>query len=348
MSRAEVDALGFKYAKLATPIRLEPGPDKPVVVVPGGLQPDTTYEVQTYHAAIHLRASGKQLTADGISLPEIKPGELIFLNLPNYPGSGTDKVAPEPPSKVTKRKGSNLGTLGVEVSWFPGHDDNWISYYEVLRNGVVLGKCATGTFFFDHSDGGSDLAARYEVRTVDGDGNRSSLVAAQAVAGEPEIHQALGEFRPTQGRWRYEQTIDAKTYEELRWDNGGYEGFWVGSGMGRIGRIWCQPAAAAEMARTFKVAAHGSISLAGQIQKDPSARSEYPVRVRIEHNDKQLWPATGWADVPAFGAPLAYQVKDLAVGEGDLIRFVVKRSGEDQPQPIVWNPTIEVHNPVGY
>jgi hypothetical protein len=92
------------------------------------------------------------------------------------------------------------------------------------------------------------------------------------------------------------------------------------------------------------VAANSSVSLAGQIQKDPSARSESPVMVRIEHNDEQIWPATGWADVPAFGAPMAYEVKNLAVREGDRIRFVVRRSGENQPQPIVWNPSIEVHD----
>jgi hypothetical protein len=92
------------------------------------------------------------------------------------------------------------------------------------------------------------------------------------------------------------------------------------------------------------VAANGSVSLAGQIQKDPSARSEYPVRVRIEHNHEQIWPASGWAEVPDFGAPLAYQVKEFAVREGDAIRFVVKRSGEDLPQPIVWNPSVELHD----
>jgi hypothetical protein len=349
MGRAQVDALGFKYAKLETPIRLDPGPDKPVVVFPGGLQPDTNYEVQTCHAAIHLRASGKQLMADGISLPEIKPGELIFLNLPNYPGSGTDKVAPEPPSKVTKRKATNLGTMGVEVAWSPGRDNNWISYYEILRNGTVLGKAAIGNFYFDHSERGCNVAAEYAVRTVDGDGNRSSPVTAQAVTGEPEVHQALGEFGPTQSGhgWGYEQTVDARNYEELRWDNGGYEGFWAGSGMGRIGRIWCQPSAAAEISRTFRVAANGSVSLTGQIQKDPSARSEYPVRVRIEHEEKQIWPASGWAEIPAFGAPLTYQVRELAVRKGDVIRFVVQRSGQDQPQPIIWNPSIEVHDLAG-
>jgi hypothetical protein len=254
-------------------------------------------------------------------------------------------VAPEPPTKVTKRQGTNLGTFGVELAWSPGRDNNWISYYEILRNGVVIGKSAIGTFFFDHSDRGCDVAARYEVRTVDGDGNRSSLVTAQAVSGDPEIHQALGEFGPTQGGqgWTYEQTVDGHNYEELRWDKGGYEGFWAGSGLGRIGRIWCQPSAAAEIARTFKVAANGSVTLTGQIQKDPSARSEYPVMVTIEHNDEQIWPASGWAHVPAFAAPLTYQVDRRSVRAGDAIRFVVKRSGENQPQPIVWNPSVEIH-----
>jgi hypothetical protein len=344
MSQAAVDSLGFKYAKLAAPIRLEPEPDKPIIVFPRGLRPDKTYDVRTYHAGIHLQASGKSLMTDGISLPAIQPGELIFINLPNYPGSGADKIAPEPPSNVTKHRGTNLGTQGIEVAWSPGRDNNWISYYEVLRNGSIIGKSAKGNFFFDHSDARYDIAARYEVRTVDGDGNRSSLVAAQAVPGDPEAHQALGEFGPTQGGhgWRYEQTVDARNYEELTWDKGGYEGFWAGSGLGRIGRIWAQPSASAEIARTFKVSADCSASLSGNIEKDPSANSESPVSVRIERNGEQIWPASGWAEVPAFGAPMAYQVKDLALREGDAIRFVVKRNGENRPQPIIWNPSIEL------
>jgi hypothetical protein len=344
MSRATVDSLGFKYAKLASPVRLEPGPDKPVIIFPRGLQPDRIYEVQTYHAGIDSRESGKQLMADGISLPLIKPGELIFLNLPNRPGSGADKINPEPPSNVTKRVGTNLGTQGIEVAWSPGRDDNWISYYEVLRNGAVVGKSAKGEFFFDHTQWGHDIAAKYEVRTVDGDGNRSSLVAATAIPGDPETHQPLGQFGPTQGDrgWKYEQSGDAQVYEELVWDKGGYEGFWSGSGLGRIGRIWMQPSAAVEIARTFTVSANCAVHLSGEIQKDPSADSESPVSVRIEHNGKQIWPVSGWADVPHFGAPMAYQLKDLAVREGDAIRFVVKRNGANQPQPIIWNPVIQI------
>jgi hypothetical protein len=343
MSRAPVDAQGFKYARLASPIRLEAGPDKPVVIFPKGLQPDKTYEVQTYHARTRERGSGKQLMAEGISLPEIRPGELIFLNLPNYPGSGADKINPEPPSAVTKRVGTNLGTQGIEVAWSPGRDNNWISYYEVLRNGAVVGKSASGEFYFDYKQG-HDLTAEYQVRTVDGDGNRSPLVAAQAAPGDAEMHQPLGEFSPTQGAhgWRYEQSLDGQNYEDLSWRDEGYEGVWAGSGLGRIGRIWAQPSAAAELARSFTIPAKGLAALSGEIQKDPSEKSEAPVAVKIEHNAKQIWPSSGWLEVPHFGAPARYHLNDIAVAEGDVVRFIVKRNGENRTQPIVWNPLIEL------
>lgn len=346
--KADVDSLGFKYAKLAIPIRLEPGPDKPIFIFPRGLQADTVYDVRTYHSGLNLRRLGKQLMAEGISMDEIRPGELIFLNLSGYPGSGNDNIAPDPPTSATKRLGTNLGTQGIEVSWSQGRDNNWISYYEVLRNGSILGKAAKGNFFFDHSEGGRDITAVYQVRTVDGDGNRSSLTNAEAIPGDPEIHQALGGFGPTQGEngWSYEQTTDARNYEKMIWVRAGYEGSWAGVGFGRIGRIWCQPSAAAEIARTFRVPRNGSIQLAGEIQKDPSAHSEYPVRVRIECAGKQVWPATGWIDVPSFGSPTAYLVKHLAVRDGDAIRFIVRRNDENRPQPIVWNPRIEFHNGV--
>jgi len=345
MSQASVDSLGFKYAKLAKPIRLEPGLDKPIVVFPRGLQPDAMYDVQTYHSKMRQRQTGTKLMTNGITMPNVSAGELIFLNLPNYPGSGRDKVPPQPPSRVTKRVGTNLGVQGIEVAWSPGQDNNWISYYEILKNGSVIGKSAKGIFFFDHSpEARHDVAARYEVRTVDGDGSRSSTVGAQSVSGDPETHQALGEFGPTQGGngWKYEQSFDEHKYVELTWQDGGYEGFWAGSDLGRIGRIWTQPSATAEIARTFIAAQDGSANLSGEIQKDPSAEPNFLVLVRIEHGKDQIWPASGWTAVPEFGAPIPYQVKDLAIHEGDAIRFVVKRSGENRSEPIIWNPVIVI------
>ena len=87
---------------------------------------------------------------------------------------------PVRPDHVTKRLGTNLGTQGIELSWSPSHDDNWISYYEIHKNGRLIAKTAKGTFFFDHSDSArNDIDARYEVAAVDGDGNHSPATPAQ-------------------------------------------------------------------------------------------------------------------------------------------------------------------------
>ena len=344
MSQTNVDSLGFKYAKLSNPITLDAAHDKPVTIFPRGLQPEAPYDVRTYYSALHLQESGSDLMAKGVTLRTVPPGELIFLNLPGYPESGTDKVAPEPPSQVTKRLGTNLGTQGVEVAWSAARDNNWISYYEILKNGSVVARSAKGSFYFDHSPGARhDAGTKYEVRTVDGDGNRSSPAIARAVPGEPETYEALGDFGPTQRgeNWTYEESSDGETYRGLDWQNGGYEGFWSGSGLGRIGRIWMQPSAGTDLSRTFLVPADGSVAISGELQKDPSAEQAAPVYVRILHNRQQIWPAAEWAGVPAFGGPSMHSaLNNIAVRRGDQIRFVVKHNGENRSQPIVWNPSV--------
>ncbi len=347
MSRALVDSRGFKYAKLDKPVQLEPGLDKPITVYPRGLQPDQMYTVQTYHSQFRTQQSGKILMAKGVQLPSVAPGELIFLNLPEYPGSGADKARPLPPSNVTKRVGTNIGAQGIEVSWSVASGQDWISYYEVLKDDHLIGRSAKGTFFFDHSSGArSHLDRNYQVRTVDGNGNRSALVEAHAISGEPERHEPLGEFWPTQGRdgWSYEQTSDGASYQELTWKGGGYEGYWTGSGLGRIGRIWMQPSASAELSRTFVVPRDGSGSVSGELQKDPSAEPSFAVFVRIEHNGKKIWPEPDWANVPVFGKPVPFSMKDLALHKGDTLRFVVKRNDKDRAEPIIWDPVIALED----
>jgi hypothetical protein len=343
MTRADADALGFKYVRLPKPITLAPERDTAVTIFPRGLQPTATYDVRTYKAKIHAQRIGSDLMQNGITLPEIAAGELIFLNLPGYPGSGTDTVAPEPPSNVTKRLGTNLGIQGIEISWLPAHENNWLSYYEILKEGQPIARAAKGTFYFDHSpDARHSLDSRYEVRTVDGDGNRSSSIAAREIPGDAQTYEALGDFGPTQGGngWRYEGSSEGRTYTNLTWSNGGYEGLWAGSGLGRIGRIWMQPSAAIELSRTFVSPEDGSVELYGQVEKDPSADPAAPVFVRIYHQNDQIWPAAEWALVPAFGASLTYQLKDIVVRKGEAIRFVVERNGENRAEPIIWNPSI--------
>lgn len=347
VSNAHPDTMGFKYAPLSQPIHLEVV-SNPVVIYPRGLSATQTYDVRASVSGLHIHKNGAQLMAEGISLDKIAAGELIFLNLPNYPGSRSDGKPPSAPSDVTKRSGTNLGVQGIELSWAPGRDDNWISYYEIYKNGKSIGRAAKGTYFFGHSDSArNDIDALYEVETVDGDGNHSKLVTAQKISGEPRTYEALGDFSATQSlrQWLYEEATEDGSYKELVWDKAGYEGRWTGSGLGRIGRIWMQPSAKLDLSRTFIVPSEGIINTSGTIRKDPSAENGASCFVRILHNSRQIWPSEGWAEVvPKFDVPTSYAIRNLRVAAGDKIRFIVQHSGENRADPIVWDPVIVIRD----
>ena len=159
------------------PKRVAPGA---VTIKPKGLVPAETYVVNYQESGNVENRTGADLMASGIRLEKILPGELIYLNLAMHPGSPLDKEPPKPPSAVAKQRADNMGFAGIELKWQPGSDNNWISYYEIFRDSVPLDKIAKGTFYFDHS-AGADLAATYEVRTVDGAGNVSDRIPAQGI-----------------------------------------------------------------------------------------------------------------------------------------------------------------------
>jgi hypothetical protein len=340
------DAMGFKYAALGTPLRLDASPRRPVVVKPRGLKPEVVYDVRC--AKSHYQASrlGRDLMQAGVELGRVEPGELVFLNLPNYPGSGADKTPPTPPQHVTKRLGTNLGIQGVEVAWTAGTDNNWVSYYEILKDGAVVAKAAKGSFFFDYLDNPlQSLKAHYEVLTVDGDGNRSSSVKADLMSGDPETYTPLGGFSPTQGanQWKYEEAFDGGVFREMRWDSGGYEGRWTGSGLAAIGRLWMQPGAGSDVSRTFVAPADAVLTISGSIRRDPSAPSGHIIQARILRNGQQLWPANGWAEVlPDFTKPIQFRLENIVVAKGDSVRFVLARSGHIAHAAVIWNPEVIV------
>ncbi len=151
-----------------------------VTIKPKGLLPGAAYTVSFHEAGGSQKRSGAELMANGIRLEKMAPGELIYLNLPLHPGSKADTLAPTAPRNVTKRRADNMEFPGVEVSWQPGRDNNWISYYQVLRDGEAIDKVAKGRFYFDHS-AGADLAATYAVRAVDGAGNASAPASTPAL-----------------------------------------------------------------------------------------------------------------------------------------------------------------------
>ena len=159
---------------------------RPVTIRPKGLNPRERYLVSFQESNPMETRTGADLMANGVRLEKMEPGELIYLNLPYHPGNTLDKAAPAPPSELRKAAALNMGYPGVELTWKPGQDDRWLSYYEVLRNNQVLDKIAKGTFYFDHS-AGADVAATYQVRSVDGAGLRSALATAAGPGGKPAL-----------------------------------------------------------------------------------------------------------------------------------------------------------------
>ena len=109
---------------------------------------------------------------------------------------------------MQQRIAENLGYPGIELTWKPGTDNNWISYYEVFRNGVAIDKVSKGTYYFDHS-AGADLAARYEIRTVDGASNASARVSATGPFAKPAriVDSAPGAGITYTGAWQHQSNL---------------------------------------------------------------------------------------------------------------------------------------------
>ena len=67
------------------------------------------------------------------------------------------------------------------------------------------------------------------------------------------------------------------------------------------------------------------------------------MKARILHNDRQIWPANGWAEIlPDYSKAVEYQVEDLPVAQGDSVRFVLQHSGYLVQEAVIWNPTVVV------
>ena len=152
-----------------------------VTIKPKGLLPKKTYFVSFQESSETAKRTGDDLMKNGIRLEKMLPGELIYLNLPMHPGNKLDKEPPTAPSSVKKNVGENMGYPGVEVTWKPAKDNGWLSYYEIIRDGIKIDKVAKGCYYFDHS-AGADVAAAYEIKAVDGAGNASASAEAKGAA----------------------------------------------------------------------------------------------------------------------------------------------------------------------
>ena len=176
-----------------------------VTIRPKGLNPSAQYLVCFQESDRQERRTGADLMKAGIRLDKMAPGELIYLNLPYHPGSKFYQATPSAPADVRKQKAANMGYPGIELTWRPSGDKHWVSYYEVLRDGVVVDKVAKGTYYFDHS-AGAFLGASYAIRAVNGGGLRSRQTAAEGTPAQTArvLDDAPGSGISFTGEWQRE------------------------------------------------------------------------------------------------------------------------------------------------
>ena len=102
-----------------------------------------------------------------------------------------------------------------------------------------------------------------------------------------------------------------------------------------------QPGAESDVARVFVVPYRCTLSIDGGIRKDPSAENGRTVEVRVMQNDRQIWPESGWTKIePDADKTVECHLGAVPAAAGDLLRFVVHRTGNAAADPIVWDPTI--------
>ena len=330
-----------------------------VTIHPKGLLPEYDYEVGYECAPDRLTRSGADLMANGIILKDPAPGELIYLGLPDLPGTGQSSAAPGAPGQAFARCETNLGHIGIGLYWASSGSDGWISYYEVRRNEEVIGKASVGTYYFDHAPGWS-ANARYAVRAVADNGKQSSgWTSAGLLTDNPTVYAALGGHFAQAGRdgWRAETTPDGATFTEMAWvppakspagdtggtpnQPGGVEGYWEGPGQARVGRGWQQASPEVACVRAWTAPTAGTVRVMGRAMKECYRQAMGgPLRVRILHGDKQVWPEQGWAEVPLNSLRGVTHDFRLDVAAGETLRFVLDRGTSPDTDILAWMPRI--------
>jgi hypothetical protein len=336
------------YDRTRACIILKHQPSGPVTVFPRSLLPDHPYLVEFDRSPETTTRTGADLMAHGVTLADPLPGELIYLGLPHRPRSGRPSLPPTPPGAALSRRETNLGHSGVAVYWSASGEESWISYYEVRRGEEILGPVSTGTMFFDHAEDW-DPAARYSVRSGNGEGQVSAWTAASRLPDQPRTACSLGGLFAEPGRegWIAETTTDGITFTPMTWvppagtssadeggtpnQRGGIEGCWEGPGGARLARAWMQASREACCVRTWIAPQAGTVRVTSRVMKEWYSQAYgAPLRARILHGTRQVWPERGWAVVPLNDVVGLTHDLTLEVAAGDPLRFVLDRGTENQ------------------
>ena len=259
-----------------------------VRIYPKGLHAAELYDVRFQVAKSAAKRTGEDL-AKRDHVNESATGRVDLPGPAESSGERNRCYSPTAPAHVTKGLGTNMGTSGVELHWTASSDNNWISYYQVYRDGEPIDRVSKGLYDFDHSEVASH-GAIYQVQAVDGDGNVSAKVTAAPAGTGAEVYTALGgylagsdySYQGANG-WSIEEG-DGNKRTPATWNGalgqmGLYEGA-PGEHQLLIGASWMRPGSHADAIRVFTLPAAGQVSITANVHKDLYHTSGNGVRVR--------------------------------------------------------------------
>lgn len=337
-------------------------PEGRVVIYPKGLIETENYTVTFDISNEMFTKKGKELMEEGFVIKNVEPREVIYFNLPDTPKKANNVPIPKVKNVICKRE-NNVGTSGIGIYW--SADNEYLQYYEIARNGVVIGTNAKFRYFFD-TDADFEGNDTYSVRAIGYGDKESDWVDGEYLEGESIVYSTLGAHgeKLEKMNWRAEISKDLKVFEPMKWipaakepgadqggtpnQEGGIEGYFEGGQCAKVGRGWQQASPDVYCVRTFVAPFAGTVKLTGRAVKE-WYHSEYgsDLEVCVMKNSDVLVPFTSLLRSDIDG--LSYNL-DLEVKVGDVLRFVLGKCDsehnanihyEKDANIIGWNSIVE-------
>ncbi len=256
----------------------------------------------------------------------------------------------QPPSQPVGLMTTAVSSSAVSLAWQPSTDDGPVLHYEVRADGVVVGQTASTAFVDRTVAPGSTYT--YDVRAIDGAGNRSDPSAGLVVTTPAAPVDVTPPSPPTSLRTLAvtDSTVelawapsddDVAVVEYQVWRDGVQVATAESTSLIDRGR---QPSTT----YGYRVAA---VDAAGnrsdwssrvEVTTDPVAPAEVvaiPFRSRWSYNDSGVYPGSGWVLSAFDDAAWPEGTGEFGAGDGDEVTVVVNR-------PTLWlRSTMEVSDP---
>ena len=315
-------------------------PEGRVVIYPKGLLENAEYTVSFEISDATFTKSGAELMEEGIVLKNVAPRELIFFNMTDSPSKR--RSAPSDITNAVAKKECNVGVTGIGVYW--SSDQNTSRYYEIARNGEIIGTTAKSKYYFDRN---ADLKEnpQYSVRAIGYGDAVSPWTDATLLSDSMPVYSTLGSHSEDmyKSNWSAETSTDLKNFTPMKWVNakyagadlggtpnqeGGIEGLYEGGQCAKIGRGWAQASPDCYCVRTFTVPQDGNVTLTGRAVKE-WYHNAYgsDVQIFVMHNEETLVPITTLKCGDVEG--ISYN-QTLDVKKGDVLRFIVGKCDADK------------------